>query len=152
MGRRIRRLLTAAGSLLRFNTLILTSGKFMPAASCSIGRDRKTSCFGKRGERNARPVQELFCLVLLPVPEQKLRRLARDFVPGQGLKAQECFAYPQRACPHPYGSFVANGYDIFPIFRTVGLAEKNRRPRSGFYSEVPCIFEASQSFAPAGAK
>ena len=67
-------------------------------------------------------------------------------------KMAECFAYPQRACPHPYGSFVANGYDIFPIFRTVGLAEKNRRPRSGFYSEVPCIFEASQSFAPAGAK
>ena len=60
--------------------------------------------------------------------------------------------YPQRACPHPYGSFVANGCDIFPIFRTVGLAEKIRRPRSGFYSEVPCIFEASQSFAPAGAK
>ena len=45
--------------------------------------------------------------------------------------------YPQRACPHPYGSFVANGYDIFLVFQTAGLAEKIRRPRSGIYSEVP---------------
>ena len=39
--------------------------------------------------------------------------------------------YPQRACPHPYGSFVANGCDIFLVFQTAGLAEKIRRPRSG---------------------
>ena len=47
--------------------------------------------------------------------------------------------YPQRACPHPYGSFVANGCDIFLVFQTAGLAEKIRRPRSGIYSEIPLI-------------
>ena len=39
----------------------------------------------------------------------------------------EYFAYPQRACPHPYGSFVANGCDIFLAFQTAELAEKIRR-------------------------
>ena len=68
------------------------------------------------------------------------KRIRREiFRQGKVWKAKECFVYPQRACPHPYGSFVANGCDIFPLFRTVGLAEKIRRPRSGFYSEVPCI-------------
>ena len=56
----------------------------------------------------------------------------RFFRQDKVWKMAEYFAYPQRACPHPYGSFVANGCDIFPIFRTVGLAEKIRRPRSGF--------------------
>ena len=51
--------------------------------------------------------------------------------------------YPRRACPHPYGSFVANGCDIFLVFQTAELAEKIRRPRSGIYSEVPLI---SQGF------
>jgi hypothetical protein len=32
-------------------------------------------------------------LVLLSVLGQKIRRLARDFVPRQGLKAQEYFVY-----------------------------------------------------------
>ena len=132
MGRRIRRLLTAAGSLLRFNTLILTSGKFMPAASCSIGRDRKTSCFGKRGERNARPVQELFCLVLLPMPEQKLRRLARDFVPGQGLKAQEYYLYfklsiPARSMPASVRRLRRQRPRHISSFRTAALGQKVRQ-------------------------
>ena len=35
--------------------------------------------------------------------------------------------YPRRACPHPYGSFVANGCDIFLAFQTAELAEKIRR-------------------------
>ena len=47
--------------------------------------------------------------------------------------------YPRRACPHPYGSFVANGCDIFLVFQTAGLSEKIRRPRSGIYSEVPYV-------------
>ena len=47
--------------------------------------------------------------------------------------------YPRSVCPHPYGSFVVNGCDIFLVFQTAGLAEKIRRPRSGIYSEVPYV-------------
>ena len=61
----------------------------------------------------------------------------RFFRQDKVWKAKEYFVYPRRACPHPYGSFVANGCDIFLVFQTAGLAEKIRRPRSGIYSEVP---------------
>ena len=46
--------------------------------------------------------------------------------------------YPQRACPHPYGSFVANGCDIFLVFKPPDNG-KIRRPRSGFIQRFPNV-------------
>ena len=45
--------------------------------------------------------------------------------------------YPQRACPHPYGSFVANGCDRFLVFKPQDWRKRSVARGRGFIQRFP---------------